>query len=724
MCRQASFDTLTQPYDDGRVQPGDDIPTIKELRPFLGYFNAMHSTASNTRYRDHLGHTHHVKGTTGGQQGDGLEMMRYSLSQHPIMGRVFARHRNAREVGFADDLNIYASLKTAFKVLVEMRQRLGEDAKLSFNMTKAKIYIPGVTRERARELMLQHIEQDPSLESLHELYELDLAKPELDIITITGLKCVGTPEFVNAFVRSKAHAIDQEIQKLRIVQDPKIHYDLLRLCQHMRLTFLARNVPPDVMMWPADASVDLGRGDWGSIILQRSSNIPVPVLIQSSIVHDILQRGLGATFATLSAYELAWCCVIVELPHHKGGLGITPLPASGMAAFNSATAHLVSWLGSLSHVSEWVAGQNLADPNTWNNSTLQTLKQLHGNLLTHYNCSEWALPLADDAPAPGAPAQGHDDDSARPLSLPLLNLLASLRVRQDEENGEDAARPSLPPQRQVTKHIMQTCTLHEQMLRNPPTDRMRDVHMLHHTQSVPMLHATSALRDNMPQHNNDEEGGKQPRLFFSPAASVWGQMGRAWTTGGRNAPRTTESITENDYVAFFHQFFGLTNNPALAPFANVQCPCERYFMGGEGAWDHINSCIHHASNWTCAHDHVLRALERMCNDAGFVTTHKRVLTSEGNRRADLEIRNICVAGQHDLLVDVTIRHSFKGTGHNGQTQGVKGQLRNPDNPDHILKSAAADKIRNHRDTYRRTRMWLFCRRACLPRAASTASFCA
>ena len=82
---------------------------------------------------------------------------------------------------------------------------------------------------------------------------------------------------------------------------------------------------------------------------------------------------------------------------------------------------------------------------------------------------------------------------------------------------------------------------------------------------------------------NDEEGGKQPRLSFSPAASVWGQMVRAWTTGGRSAPRTTEAITENDYVAFFHQFFGLTNNPALAPFANVPCPCKRYFMGGEGA---------------------------------------------------------------------------------------------------------------------------------------------
>ena len=123
-----------------------------------------------------------------------------------------------------------------------------------------------------------------------------------------------------------------------------------------------------------------------------------------------------------------------------------------------------------------------------------------------------------------------------------------MRVLQNENNGELAARPSLHPHRQVTKHIMQTWTLHEQMLRKTPTDRMLDVHMLHHTQSVPMLDETSALHGNMPQRNNDE-GGKKPRLSFSPAAPVWGQMGRAWTTGGRNALRTTESITEKDYVA-------------------------------------------------------------------------------------------------------------------------------------------------------------------------------
>ena len=93
-------------------------------------------------------------------------MMRYSLSQHPIIGRVFSDHRNTRGVGFAEDLNIYASLKTALKVLVEMRRRLGEDAKLSFNMTKVKIYIPCVIRERARELVLQHVNHDNSRESV------------------------------------------------------------------------------------------------------------------------------------------------------------------------------------------------------------------------------------------------------------------------------------------------------------------------------------------------------------------------------------------------------------------------------------------------------------------------------------------------------------------------------------------------------------------------------
>ena len=194
---------------------------------FPRYLNAMRSTACTNRYFDHCGDTHHVQGTTGGQQVDGMEMTVYSLSQHPINGRTLERYPRARGVGFADDLTIYAALQTSLKVLVELRQRLGEDAKLRYNMDKMKIYIPGVSRERARELVLQHITQDPSLASLRELYDQDLAKPELDIINVTGMTCVGvpmgTPAFVTEFVRSKAQNIVHDVHKLRIVSDPKIH---------------------------------------------------------------------------------------------------------------------------------------------------------------------------------------------------------------------------------------------------------------------------------------------------------------------------------------------------------------------------------------------------------------------------------------------------------------------------------------------------------------------
>jgi len=86
---------------------------------------------------------------------------------------------------------------------------------------------------------------------------------------------MGSPEFVTAFVRSKAKILQQDskdVQKLRIVSDPMIHYDLLRFCQHKRLAFLARNVPPAILMQPVDVNFDPASG-------VRISPVTVPVFI-------------------------------------------------------------------------------------------------------------------------------------------------------------------------------------------------------------------------------------------------------------------------------------------------------------------------------------------------------------------------------------------------------------------------------------------------------------
>jgi hypothetical protein len=89
-----------------------------------------------------------------------------------------------------------------------------------------------------------------------------------------------------------------------------------------------------------------------------------------------------------------------------------------------------------------------------------------------------------------------------------------------------------------------------------------------------------------------------------------------------------------------------------------------------------------------------------------------VLKSAGNRRAELEVLNIRVAQQTDLLVDVTLRHDFIGSGRDGWIK--HGKLRNLDHPDQILEGAAAVKIRIFRNPYRHNRQVAF-----LPACIST-----
>jgi hypothetical protein len=164
------------------------------------------------------------------------------------------------------------------------------------------------------------------------------------------------------------------------------------------------------------------------------------------------------------------------------------------------------------------------------------------------------------------------------------------------------------------------------------------------------------LRRDMPQRNGEEED-KQPRLSFSPAASVWGPIGRAWTTGKHNMSRTTETITVEEYVACFHQYFGFTNIPVLAPFAQERCRCQRYLVGGDCGRDHVNCCLFHARNWYCAHNHVLRALE------GDVKTPVSPPPSRRSSRVRATAGWISKSStsawqQTDLLVDVTLRHDL------------------------------------------------------------------
>ena len=57
----------------------------------------MNDVASRNRFTDYEGTTHFILGSRGGIQGDPIEMTRFCLTVHPILGRVLGRHQAARD---------------------------------------------------------------------------------------------------------------------------------------------------------------------------------------------------------------------------------------------------------------------------------------------------------------------------------------------------------------------------------------------------------------------------------------------------------------------------------------------------------------------------------------------------------------------------------------------------------------------------------------------------
>ena len=187
---------INSPHTHGRVSPGDSFPQSTGYGLSWDTLRPCAAPRESTSTLIIMGARIKSHGTTGGQQGAPGEMQNFSMTVHPIWGRVLLCHSTARAVAYADDAYIYDSLHSALKVFVDIR--LVEDANLHMNLSKCQIYIPGVSLERAHELVRLKINQDPSLASLN-----DVLDPPVNVITVTGMRCVGvpigTPEFVHAY---------------------------------------------------------------------------------------------------------------------------------------------------------------------------------------------------------------------------------------------------------------------------------------------------------------------------------------------------------------------------------------------------------------------------------------------------------------------------------------------------------------------------------------------
>jgi len=98
----------------------------------LGLFSVNVGSRSYLALTDHRGQPHHLSG----QQGDGFETVRFAVTIHPSIGRVFQRHPACKGDAICDDIFVVAPLREALALVAELKLILKQDLDLDLDVPK------------------------------------------------------------------------------------------------------------------------------------------------------------------------------------------------------------------------------------------------------------------------------------------------------------------------------------------------------------------------------------------------------------------------------------------------------------------------------------------------------------------------------------------------------------------------------------------------------------
>jgi hypothetical protein len=167
-------------------------------------------------------------------------MLIFNLTIHHLWGRVLPKFPEARAIAYADDGYIKGKLSAALQVLAELKVIFKADAGLELHVNKTSI-LPGkgVSQQVAFDVAQDIITASPALTHLSDDLALTSFCPE-GFIGI-GVP-IGTDAFVQSFVAKKCRDIIDDVEKLDVIQDGFIHFQLLRFCQATRLQYINSHI--------------------------------------------------------------------------------------------------------------------------------------------------------------------------------------------------------------------------------------------------------------------------------------------------------------------------------------------------------------------------------------------------------------------------------------------------------------------------------------------------
>ncbi len=167
-----------------------------------------------------------MKGKTGGQEGDPLEMLIFNLTIHHLRGRVLSKFQESRAVAYTDDGYIKTKLNVVLQVLADLKSVFKVDSGLEINVSKTSILPKGTTTQVVFDMAQTIMEVTPSLTHISNDFLVDSFCPEGFIVI--GVPIV-TDAFVQSFVSKTCRDIIDDVEKLDTIQDDCVHFHLFTI---------------------------------------------------------------------------------------------------------------------------------------------------------------------------------------------------------------------------------------------------------------------------------------------------------------------------------------------------------------------------------------------------------------------------------------------------------------------------------------------------------------
>jgi hypothetical protein len=132
-------------------------------------------------------------------------------------------------------------LSVVLQVLDELKCVLKEDAGLDLNISKTPILSKYITQQSIFDVAHTFINITPQLSHLNGEISLDSFRPD-------GFVDIGVTIVTDTFIRllelknAGTSMIIEDVEKLDVIEDSFIHYQLLRFCQATRLQYLNSHI--------------------------------------------------------------------------------------------------------------------------------------------------------------------------------------------------------------------------------------------------------------------------------------------------------------------------------------------------------------------------------------------------------------------------------------------------------------------------------------------------